>query len=175
MGNTATTPKNGPALRRGASTRKSVSSLRHSAPVKNDSAVKDFGVSTDGVPVKQITITPELPERLATGPNAAVWKDVRAVFVSYAAALQELWVPGKTDTTGRKKAAGLALADIVLGYDNLKGYEKNVPYLGAIVGRVAGRIVDGKFSIPLDLDPSISQMYRVPKNLKDLHCLHGGL
>ncbi len=79
MGNTATTPKNGPALRRGASTRKSVSSLRHSAPVKNDSAVKDFGVSTDGVPVKQITIKPELPEHLAKGPNAAVWKGVRAL------------------------------------------------------------------------------------------------
>ncbi len=136
-------------------------------------SIKDFGVS-EGVPVKQITIKPKLPERLTKGPNAAVWQDVRAVFVSYAAALQELWVPGKTDTEG-KTGSALQLADIVLGYDNLKGYEKNVPYLGAIVGRVAGRIVDGKFSIPLDLDPSISTMHYVPKNLKNLHCLHGGL
>jgi len=34
------------------------------------------------------------------------------------------------------------LADVVLGYDDLKGYESttNRPYFGAIVGRVANRI-----------------------------------
>lgn len=35
------------------------------------------------------------------------------------------------------------LADIVLGYDAIKGYENDTDYLGAIVGRYAGRIKEG--------------------------------
>ncbi len=37
--------------------------------------------------------------------------------------------------------------DVVLGYDNLKGYLKETPYFGAIVGRYANRIAKGKFTI----------------------------
>lgn len=39
------------------------------------------------------------------------------------------------------------LADICLGYDDVAGYEKNFPYIGVVVGRVAGRIAGGKFSL----------------------------
>jgi len=37
--------------------------------------------------------------------------------------------------------------DILLGFKNLADYELNPPYFGAIVGRVANRIANGKFSI----------------------------
>jgi aldose 1-epimerase len=37
--------------------------------------------------------------------------------------------------------------DIVLGYDNLEGYLRNSPYLGAITGRYANRIAAGRFEI----------------------------
>ncbi|XP_060592747.1 galactose mutarotase-like [Ruditapes philippinarum] len=39
------------------------------------------------------------------------------------------------------------LADISLGYDDVAGYEKNFPYIGVAVGRVAGRIAGGKFTL----------------------------
>ena len=40
-------------------------------------------------------------------------------------------------------------ADVVLGYDHLRGYENTAdrPYFGAIVGRVANRIANGRFRI----------------------------
>jgi aldose 1-epimerase len=38
-------------------------------------------------------------------------------------------------------------ADIVLGYDNIQGYEQDPYYLGAVIGRYAGRIEQGKFSL----------------------------
>lgn len=62
--------------------------------------------------------------------------------------------------------------DIVLGFDNVEDYISdaylaNYPYLGAIVGRYANRIKDGKFVID-------GAIYQVPQNAgKD--CLHGGL
>jgi aldose 1-epimerase len=37
--------------------------------------------------------------------------------------------------------------DVVLGYDNLDGYLKDTPYFGALVGRYANRIANGKFTI----------------------------
>lgn len=39
------------------------------------------------------------------------------------------------------------LADIVLGYDDIQAYEKDPYYLGAIIGRYAGRIEGGKLNI----------------------------
>lgn len=135
--------------------------------------VKEFCVS-EGTPVKQITIKPVIPTHLLNGPRAAVWHGVRAVLVSYSAALQQLWIPGHSENKGEKTPVP-QVTDVVLGYGNLEGYEKNVPYIGATVGRVAGRISGGRFSIPLELDPSISSVYRVPQNNNNRHCLHGGL
>ncbi len=57
-------------------------------------------------------------------------------------------------------------ADIVLGYDNVKSYQKDPYYLGAIIGRYAGRIDQGKFSIG-DHD------YQLTLNAADSQ-LHGG-
>lgn len=40
-----------------------------------------------------------------------------------------------------------SLADVVLGYDSITGYEKDPYYLGAIIGRYAGRIKQGNVVI----------------------------
>ena len=59
-----------------------------------------------------------------------------------------------------------SLKNIVLGKDNLEGYEKDESSLGAIVGPTAGRITLGQFNID-DRDFSLD-------NNGAKHCLHGG-
>ncbi len=56
--------------------------------------------------------------------------------------------------------------NIVLNYDDINNYIDNPPYLGAIIGRYAGRIGSGKFSID-GID------YQVSTNNSG-HTLHGG-
>lgn len=62
--------------------------------------------------------------------------------------------------------------DIVLGFDDIDHYISddyltNYPYLGAVIGRYANRIKDGRF----DID---GQSYQLPQ-AKDGNCLHGGV
>lgn len=62
--------------------------------------------------------------------------------------------------------------DIVLGFDNVKSYLSddylaNYPYFGAVIGRYANRIKDGKFSLD-GVDYQLAQ-----NNGND--CLHGGI
>ena len=63
------------------------------------------------------------------------------------------------DKHGRK-------ADIVLGYSTLGEYERSTTYFGALIGRFANRIKDGKFSID-------GRNYQVPRN-NGPNALHGG-
>ena len=56
--------------------------------------------------------------------------------------------------------------DIVLGYDDVNGYETHKGYLGASIGRVANRIEDGEFSLN-------GIMYHLAQNDNGNH-LHGG-
>ena len=58
------------------------------------------------------------------------------------------------------------LEDVVLGYDKLEQYLKNIPYFGAVIGRYSGRIENGEFSID-------GKKYKVARNNGDNH-LHGG-
>ncbi|CAK9329934.1 unnamed protein product [Citrullus colocynthis] len=59
------------------------------------------------------------------------------------------------------------LADVVLGFDSLDPYLKGLaPYFGCIVGRVANRIKDGKFTLN-------GEQYSLPIN-KPPNSLHGG-
>jgi len=59
------------------------------------------------------------------------------------------------------------MADIVLGYDSLEGYEKDTKtHFGSVVGRYGNRIAGGKFSID-------GKSYQVPKNDGN-NALHGG-
>lgn len=57
--------------------------------------------------------------------------------------------------------------DVVLGMDSLAGYQKGVPYFGALIGRYGNRIAKGKFT--LDGKP-----YTLAVNNTVNH-LHGGL
>ena len=59
------------------------------------------------------------------------------------------------------------LDDVVLGFDNLAGYLKDSPYFGAIVGRYANRIAQGRFT----LDGS---SYHLARN-NGPNALHGGV
>src|SRR4030095_178269 len=60
-----------------------------------------------------------------------------ARITNYGATLTELHVP---DRTG-------ALADVVLGFDDFDGYRTGTAYFGAIVGRVANRIMNASFEL----------------------------
>lgn len=69
-----------------------------------------------------------------------------------------------TNSNGEKQ-------DIVLGFDNFEGYISEdylraYPYFGAVIGRYANRIKDGKFEID-------SQEYQLAQNNGN-DCLHGG-
>lgn len=61
--------------------------------------------------------------------------------------------------------------DIVLGFDDFSGYISedylaDYPYLGAVIGRYANRIKDGKFNIG-------DKLYQLPQT-HEKDCLHGG-
>jgi aldose 1-epimerase len=58
------------------------------------------------------------------------------------------------------------MADIVLGYDDARGYEDDRAYFGSIVGRYANRIAGGKFSLS-------GVQYQLAQNNGANH-LHGG-
>jgi len=57
--------------------------------------------------------------------------------------------------------------DVVFGQDNPADFKKHGAYLGAMVGRVANRIEDGKFTLE-------GETYTLAKNNAGKHCLHGG-
>jgi len=76
--------------------------------------------------------------------------------LTYGGIIQSLQVPD---------AAGIR-ADVVLGFDQLDPYLRGHPYFGCIVGRVAGRISDGKFTLG-------GQAYQLARNDSPNH-LHGG-
>ena len=59
------------------------------------------------------------------------------------------------------------LADIALGHETMEGYIPNPPYLGAIVGRYANRIANGKFTLD-------GKTYSLPQN-DGTNTLHGGV
>jgi aldose 1-epimerase len=80
-----------------------------------------------------------------------------AKVTEYGATLTQMWVP---DRNGK-------LADVVLGYERLEDYEAAPFYLGAVLGRVANRIANGKFTLD-------GQSYSLATNRAPNH-LHGGI
>ena len=56
--------------------------------------------------------------------------------------------------------------DITLGCDSLAGYQKGVPYFGALIGRYGNRIAKGKFSLD-------GKEFSLAKN-NGVNSLHGG-
>ncbi|MCI5773220.1 MAG: galactose mutarotase [Erysipelotrichaceae bacterium] len=57
--------------------------------------------------------------------------------------------------------------DIVQGFENVKGYMEEVPYMNATIGRCCNRIKDGEFTLN-------GQTYHVPIN-NGPNSLHGGI
>ena len=80
-----------------------------------------------------------------------------AKVTDYGATLTELWLP---DRNGK-------LGDVVLGYERLEDYEAAPFYLGAVLGRVANRIANGKFTLD-------GRSYSLATNRAPNH-LHGGI
>ncbi|XP_069684739.1 galactose mutarotase-like [Periplaneta americana] len=82
---------------------------------------------------------------------------IRVEIINYGATITRIIVPDKTGN----------LDDVVLGFDDITGYQgPNNPYFGCIVGRVANRIQNGKFSLG-------NHVYNVTVNRGTYH-LHGG-
>jgi aldose 1-epimerase len=82
---------------------------------------------------------------------------VTAKVMTLGATITELWVP---DKEGK-------LADVNLGFDDVKGFEgKGNPFFGCIVGRVANRIARGRFTLD-------GTEYKLAVNNPPNH-LHGG-
>jgi len=101
-----------------------------------------FGKTADGQEITAYTLT-----------NAGITAKV----IDYGAILTELHVP---DAKGN-------VADVVLGFDNVKQYETESPYFGATTGRVANRIAKGKFTLD-------GKEYTLATNNAPNH-LHGGI
>jgi aldose 1-epimerase len=101
-----------------------------------------YATLPDGRVVSQFTL------RNASGCSANI--------ITYGATVTSLRVP---DRNGK-------LADVVLGYDSLKGYVEDKSYFGAIVGRYGNRIGKGRFAID-------GKKYQLTVNDGENH-LHGG-
>jgi aldose 1-epimerase len=119
----------------------------HISHFTNESIAKLFGTLPNGQQVQEYKLT-----------NG---KGLTVVFISYGAAIRSLWVTGKGGTA----------TDVVLGFDTLEGYTESYglpspPYFGAVIGRYAGRIANGTFSID-------GKEYQLNKNLGE-NTLHGG-
>ena len=82
---------------------------------------------------------------------------MRVVLTDFGATVTELWVPDREGVS----------ADVVLGFDELAGYESEAnQYFGCAVGRVANRVAAGRFSIG-------EASYQLATN-NDPNHLHGG-
>src|SRR5258708_1511890 len=84
---------------------------------------KPFGTTAEGVAVDIYTLT-----------NTS---GAKVKIITYGARVVSIEVP---DRSGK-------LGDVVLGYDDLQGYEKDSSFLGAIVGRYGNRIAKGHFTL----------------------------
>jgi aldose 1-epimerase len=83
-------------------------------------------------------------------------KGMEVAITTYGGAVVSLKVPDRKGNAG----------DVVLGYENLAGYETDKAYFGAIIGRYGNRIAHGKFTLA-------GKEYTLPKNDGD-NTLHGG-
>jgi aldose 1-epimerase len=119
-----------------------LSMLPLTVEAKTQVTKQPFGKTADGTPVEIYTL-----------------KDgtVEVRIMTYGGIVQSLRIP---DRKGN-------VADVVLGFDSVQGYEKNPgPYFGALIGRYANRIAHGQFKLD-------GHTYTLPKNDGD-NTLHGG-
>ncbi len=103
---------------------------------------KPYGKMPDGTPIDEYTLSN------GTGMKVKI--------ITYGGIVTEIDVPDKDGKT----------ADVVLGFDDLKGYLDGNPFFGANAGRVANRIAKGKFTLD-------GKEYTLAINNPPNH-LHGG-
>jgi aldose 1-epimerase len=106
-----------------------------------------FGKTSEGTEVQLFTLT-----------NA---HGLKVSITNYGGTVTSLMVPDKTGKLG----------DVVLGFDNVSGYQspeflKSGPYFGALIGRYGNRIAKGKFTLD-------GKEYTLAKNNGE-NTLHGG-
>lgn len=111
--------------------------------------------------VSEASYTTETFGETADGRQVTAYKlenanGVTATLIDYGAILVSLNVPGNDGE----------FADIVLGCDTVECYATESPYFGAIVGRYANRIAEGKFTLD-------GEEYNLAVNNPPNH-LHGG-
>ena len=82
-----------------------------------------YGVTADGIPVEEYTLT-----------NA---HHMEVKIITYGGIITSVKVPDKKGQ----------FTNVVLGFDNLQGYEGMTTYFGCITGRYANRIAEGKFTL----------------------------
>jgi aldose 1-epimerase len=109
---------------------------------ENHVKVSAFGKTADGHSVSRYLLS-----------NS---KGVEATLIDYGASLVSLKVP---DRNGKSM-------DVVLGYDDIAGYEKDKSFFGASIGRYGNRIAGGQFILN-------GMTFHVPKN-DGPNSLHGG-
>ena len=107
----------------------------------NNIFAESFGTTKNGKTVTRYTME-----------NAA---GMRVRILDYGCTVQSILVPDKDGS----------FKDVVLGYDDIAGYEAGSCFIGAFVGRYANRIKGASFKIG-------SKEYFLPKNDGDNH-LHG--
>lgn len=110
-------------------------------PASAGVSMEAFG-SVEGEDVERYTLTND------NGMTVSV--------LTYGAIVQEILVP---DSTGE-------MGDIALGFDNIDDYVEMSPYFGAVVGRYANRIKEGRFTLD-------GKEYELAIN-NDPNTLHGG-
>ncbi len=117
-------------------------SSREQAPLDQD-RVKAFADTLNGKTVKLFTLRN---------------KNGMAVELSnYGATIVSIHVPDKAGNIG----------NVLLGYDDIKGYYNGKSYFGCVVGRYANRIAKATFKLD-------GKEYHVPQN-DGLNSLHGGI
>jgi aldose 1-epimerase len=84
-------------------------------------------------------------------------RGMEVAITNFGATIVNLKVPNKAGK----------VADVVLGFDTLQGYENGKRYFGATIGRYANRIGGGTFSLD-------GKTYTLPKNNGN-NTLHGGI
>lgn len=101
-----------------------------------------YGTTSDGDEITQFLLSNE--------------KGMSVNIINYGAIVTAVYLP---DREGKSE-------NITLGFNSLAEYEKKGPYFGAICGRVANRIADGKFTLD-------GKEYQLAQNNPPSH-LHGG-
>jgi len=110
--------------------------------VKPGLKMESFGKTADGQEVQLFTLTNK--------------NGVEAKITNFGGIVVSLKTP---DRKGQ-------LGDIVLGYDNVAGYEADTAFFGALIGRYGNRIAKGQFTLN-------GKTYQIPLN-DGPNALHGG-